>query len=248
MAEKPKILVADDDAAICSLVSGSLASADDAVATARDGEEARALLTVASFDAVVTDLQMPHDGSRLVPWLVLHRPEVAVVVMTGLGTSSIAEDLSHEYVLLHKPFALARLRRSLAEARARRDRRLGLQQDLDAREDHCAVLSPRGTVWLVNDAWRRFARDNGYRNGTSQPGVGVHYLTLCEEVREEAHRADARSAADRIRAASEGWTAAPFRYPCHGPSEERWFQMSARPLRWNGYALVDVGHARVAAP
>jgi two-component system KDP operon response regulator KdpE len=62
-----RVLVADDEAAIRKVVRDALTKAGHDVETAVDGEEAGSLLESASFDLVITDLNMPRlDGLELV--------------------------------------------------------------------------------------------------------------------------------------------------------------------------------------
>jgi hypothetical protein len=43
---------------------------------------------------------------------------------------------------------------------------------------HIAVLDSQGVIFAVNDAWKRFARENGGATDTFY--VGANYLTACE--------------------------------------------------------------------
>lgn len=90
-----------------------------------------------------------------------------------------------------------------------------------------AVLDRRGTIIAVNDAWKSFARANGYRG--SAFGVGANYLAICRAAAEAG-----ADGAETAHAALEGLLAGRTRmfsieYPCHAPGEDRWFQMIALP-------------------
>jgi signal transduction histidine kinase len=97
---------------------------------------------------------------------------------------------------------------------------------LDAMPANIALLDERGLIVDVNAAWKRFACGNGM--ATAGYGVGSDYPGICDAVLDN-HAAQA--AAD-IRAVLDGQLAdARVEYPCHSPSEKRWFRMTATPLR-----------------
>ncbi len=82
---RPRVLFVDDDAVTRSAVARALVQTFD-VTQASDGVEAVELLQKHTFDAIVTDLEMPRmAGNELIAWLEANQPNVAkrVVVMTG---------------------------------------------------------------------------------------------------------------------------------------------------------------------
>jgi len=93
---------------------------------------------------------------------------------------------------------------------------------------HIAVLDRDGNIIAVNEAWKRFAHENG--NHPDISGVGVNYLEVCRRS-QERHNDDARDALNGIQAVLEG-TLDDFvlEYSCHSPDEKRWFLMSVTPL------------------
>ena len=77
-----RVLVVDDDPAICSLLKMSLSSFE--VMTAENGKEALELLQSQTVDLVVTDIKMPEmDGFTLLTHLRTLRPELPVVATSG---------------------------------------------------------------------------------------------------------------------------------------------------------------------
>jgi diguanylate cyclase (GGDEF)-like protein len=92
---------------------------------------------------------------------------------------------------------------------------------------HVAVLGPDGRIVAVNDAWRRFAAENG----------AAHHHTVLEgadylAVSSDASDLDASTAQAGVRSVLAG-EVEEFRleYPCHSPTELRWFELRATPLR-----------------
>lgn len=89
-----------------------------------------------------------------------------------------------------------------------------------------AVLDRAGTVVSVNEAWERFARDNG--GDPSRTGVGVSFLRVCDVAGSDPVAVLAASA---VRSALAGRLPAPLSMviPCHGPHDRRWFDMLVTP-------------------
>ena len=104
-----------------------------------------------------------------------------------------------------------------------------LQCIIDALAEHVAVLDSTGVITLVNAAWRRFSLDNG-ATGPQEPGVGMNYLDVC--------RSSEGPSAPNVSQAYQGLLdvlegrASHFshEYPCHSPTEDRWFVMHVSAL------------------
>ena len=121
-----------------------------------------------------------------------------------------------------------------------------LQAALDALSAHIAVLDADGTIRAVNAAWRRFADANGFRG--ARFGVGSNYLAVCEEVGHGGSCDDSRTAADGIRAVASGVRERfVMDYPCHGPDEQRWFQLTVTRFAEASPARLVVAHEDVTA-
>ena len=95
------------------------------------------------------------------------------------------------------------------------------QRVLDSLTAEIAVLDRNGTIVAVNEAWCRFALDNG---GTEDAtGVGVNYLDICNAADGEDAYAGQQVAAG-IKQVLEGTEDVfKFEYPCHSATKKRWF-------------------------
>lgn len=99
---------------------------------------------------------------------------------------------------------------------------------LDSLSAHVAVLDPRGTILAVNQAWRRFAEQNGSRDANAY--TGSNYLEVCRRVT-GAGAAQARAVLNGVRAVLAGRRKSfSLEYPCHGPDGPRWFLVRTSPL------------------
>jgi diguanylate cyclase (GGDEF)-like protein/PAS domain S-box-containing protein len=99
---------------------------------------------------------------------------------------------------------------------------------LDALPANIVLLDARGVVISVNEAWRRFARENAF--GGHECGIGLDYLATCDSAREHGS-AQAGEIAAGLRAVLAGELKSfSSEYPCHSPQQQRWFLLMATPL------------------
>ena len=128
MARKLKILVVDDDEAVIELVCVLLNSLGTETVGYSNSPEAADRVESESFDAVITDLDMPLvDGAELV-WRVRAsklNARTFVAVLTGSGGTAVAEESlrAGANVFLQKPATLENMRKLLEEIRAQLSRR-----------------------------------------------------------------------------------------------------------------------------
>ena len=116
-----RILIAEDEEGIRSLVARALSQDGHAVTTANDGAEALDLLTRerGAFELLLTDIRMPiMDGIALALAAARDHPHVAILLMTGFADqrerASGLEALIHDVIA--KPFSLATIRGAVRDA------------------------------------------------------------------------------------------------------------------------------------
>ena len=118
-----KILVVDDEKNIRLMLSRALASAETAVDTAVNGEEALDKFAQTAYDLVLLDLMLPGiDGLQVLRRIRDSRPEVPVILLTAHGTVENAVEAMRIGAVnyLQKPFAPQELRDAVAAALARK--------------------------------------------------------------------------------------------------------------------------------
>lgn len=101
---------------------------------------------------------------------------------------------------------------------------------LDSVTAEIAVLDRKGVIVAVNEPWKRFSRDNGIEPGRPAPrtDVGTNYLSVLQGEKAADEAAMARAG---IEAVLEGRVPGfSLEYPCHSPTQQRWFTMNATPL------------------
>ena len=114
---------------------------------------------------------------------------------------------------------------------------------LDELPEEAAVVEESGIIVAANEAWRRFARDNGGDPG--EVSEGANYLGVCEGARGEQSEY-ARSFAAGLHAVLSGAEEHfALEYPCHSPNERRWFAGSVERLADGDAPMALVAHENV---
>jgi CheY-like chemotaxis protein len=113
-----RILIAEDEEALRSLVARALRQDGHEVTTAADGAEALELIvrTQGAFELLVTDIRMPiMDGIALALAVARDHPAVTILLMTGYADQRERahglEALIHDVIA--KPFSLATIRTAI---------------------------------------------------------------------------------------------------------------------------------------
>ena len=167
----------------------------------------------------------------------LHEAERRIDELTGGEVDTVAAPDG-------RPFLLRRAQDQM------RQRELARQAAvLDALPASVALVDPLGVVISVNESWRRFAFANAMREPAQ--GVGRNYLAICDNAK-GADVLEIRRIGAGIRSVLDG-TENTFskEYPCHSPTEERWFLLTVTPLaddRSHGVVIMhlDISVRRLA--
>ncbi len=86
MANKNRILVVDDEAALRTVLSSELHTEEYMVSTASDGDEAIELLQSHPIDLILLDIKMPRvDGFQVLRFVKEKLPHVKVIMLTGFA-------------------------------------------------------------------------------------------------------------------------------------------------------------------
>ncbi|WP_439923216.1 response regulator [Nitrobacter sp. JJSN] len=120
-----RVLIADDEDSMRSLVARAVAMDGHETVTAADGAEALDILAgdACAFDLLLTDIKMPiMDGIALALAAARDFPDLIILLMTGFadqrerasGLNAIVHDV------ITKPFSVADIRTAVADALAAR--------------------------------------------------------------------------------------------------------------------------------
>jgi signal transduction histidine kinase len=112
---------------------------------------------------------------------------------------------------------------------------------LDALLAEIAVIDGTGTIVLANAAWSRFAKENAAKSGLIS-GVGINYLDVCRSASgggSEGAQEVLAGLEDVLSGNSQQFC---FEYPCHSPTQRRWFLLQATSLStpFRGAVLLHV--------
>jgi diguanylate cyclase (GGDEF)-like protein len=115
---------------------------------------------------------------------------------------------------------------------------------IDALASHICVTDQHGVIIAVNRAWRRFGEENS--GGLCKSDLGTHYLRVCQS--SSGPGADeANDFALGVRAVLEGQSELfELEYPCHSPTESRWFLGRVTPIGVEQGGAV-VSHLNITA-
>ena len=119
----PRVLIADDEESMRTLVARAIAMDGHSIVTAEDGAEALEIIIRegGAFDLLLTDIKMPvMDGIALALAVARDFPDLTILLMTGFADQR--ERASNLNALVHdvvtKPFSVADIRTAVADALA----------------------------------------------------------------------------------------------------------------------------------
>jgi signal transduction histidine kinase len=135
---------------------------------------------------------------------------------------------------------LGALEREHAAKEEEAQRNKELQQTLDSLSAHIAILDESGEIIAVNEVWRAFAESNGGDPG--RVSEGANYLRVCESATgpySEGAAAFAEGVRDVLANRRANFE---MEYPCHSPTEQRWFMGRVTPYFCSDRAWAVVAH------
>jgi len=101
----------------------------------------------------------------------------------------------------------------------------------DSLSEHIAVLDEHGVIIAVNEAWRKYSRDNCGSAESTNP-IGVNYLQICNQSGRETGCTNSAQLLIGLRAVLDGRQCEfSMEYPCHSPDQKRWFQVHVNRMQ-----------------
>ncbi len=118
---------------------------------------------------------------------------------------------------------------------------------LNAMTSHIAVLDHKGVIVAVNSGWSRFALDNSQQPGQATPhtGVGVNYLDMCHGPGDAVEGVAQQARAGILQVLQGRVPSFSLDYPCHSPSEQRWYTLVATPIGPADDVNVVITHTNI---
>ncbi len=135
--------------------------------------------------------------------------------------------------------------RSPSQREPGRPREDFFQSVLDALPQHIAVLDERGTIVAINAAWRQFGIDSGI--APESHGIGADYLHFCVTASGTYAEAGPAVLAGIHAVSTREQEEFTLVYPCHGPTEHRWFRVRVSRLGNEGPVQIVISHEDATA-
>ncbi len=257
MEEPIRVLYVDDNPHDRELVRDALEREHEGfvLTEAATRKEFESLLQADRYDLLLSDFNiLGFEGLQVLEAVKKVDPELPVVIVTGTGSEEVAVEAmkqgAADYVIKtpsHIRRLPATLQSTLDISRAhKRIRTLEelTQSALDSLSAHIAILDETGIILATNASWDRFARENNLSN--SQNLVGTNYLEVCDNATGPSC-AEAAMAAKGIRGIITGdITDFTLEYPCHSPTEKRWFIVRARRMGSGQPVRIVISHEDIS--
>lgn len=100
-----------------------------------------------------------------------------------------------------------------------------------------AILDSEGDILLTNRAWQNFGRENDI--AIRPDTLGVNYLEITEQAADETAQTVATGLRELLAGEQDLFE---IEYPCHSPTEKRWFLMRAAPFTADETRYAAVAH------
>lgn len=114
---------------------------------------------------------------------------------------------------------------------------------LNSLSSHIAVVDKSGKIIAVNETWNRFAKENGH-SSVEKSGIGSNYFEICKN----AVSAGENSVQDVFKWINDVLSGKilsfSYEYPCHSPTEKRWFNMNVVKFE-NDEPMVVIAHDNI---
>ncbi|MXR40533.1 GAF domain-containing protein [Halobaculum sp. WSA2] len=114
---------------------------------------------------------------------------------------------------------------------------------LDVFPAEAAVLASDGTILYTNDQWRAFGLENGLV-GEDAAMIDENYLSVTTGA-DEAPAQEAADGVEKVLANEQAQFT--LEYPCHSPSERRWFLMTVQGFEYQGNRFAVMGHLNITS-
>jgi DNA-binding NtrC family response regulator len=171
-ADKPLILVVDDEPDIRELIKDILEDENYQVTIAANGEEAQAEFNRQLPDLVLLDIWMPDiDGITLLKEFKQQNKAVTIVMMSGHGTIETAVEATRLGAIdfIEKPLSMAKLLRGVEMALENRAKQAAIQRELSQ-----VPVGKSSQISLLREQVERIARHDMPVLLVGEPGSGKH--------------------------------------------------------------------------
>lgn len=114
---------------------------------------------------------------------------------------------------------------------------------LDSITEHIVVIDEVGLIKYVNRSWSAFGDSNECAVGSNWRGI--NYLTECDKASALGDDFGTRAGSGIKRVIEKETALFYLEYPCHSPTEERWFMMRVSPFCLAGTDYYVITHQNI---
>lgn len=256
MGPKLKILHLEDIPSDVELVARELKKGEiqfEILVVANKGAFEKAL-TQFEPDIILADHTLPSFNSLEAMKILKQRGiPTPVILVTATVSDEYAVEImkagAYDYILkdrLHRlPQAvLNAMEKSKAEQQLHESETFN-KGVLSSLSSQIAVVNQNGTLIAVNKAWDDFGKENGI-SSLNRVSVGSNYFEVCEKAIENGDRDAAEALAGIQSVFKKERQQFEMEYPCHSPSEQRWFLLSVINFGSNTQKVV-ISHQNITA-
>ncbi len=120
MADRKRILIADDDPDLLELLRMDLSLLEYEIKTATNGKDALELATKSAFDLIILDVMMPyidgyHVASELTNKLGANAPTIMIMTNRDTRREQGVAMMSGATAVMQKPFSMVDLHKKIEE-------------------------------------------------------------------------------------------------------------------------------------
>lgn len=116
---------------------------------------------------------------------------------------------------------------------------------LDSLSANVAILDSEGTIVAVNLAWRNFCCENSPSGNKATAEEGVNYLSICKSAKGD-NSEEAGSMYDGLLSViNHEKLDYSIEYPCHSPTEKRWYRAYVTRLPIANSSQIIVAHINI---
>ncbi len=120
MADRKRILIADDDPDLLELLKMDLSLQEYEIETATNGKDALEMATKGAFDLVILDVMMPyidgyHVASELSSKLGANAPSIMIITNRDTQREQGVAMMSGATLVVQKPFGMVELHNKIKE-------------------------------------------------------------------------------------------------------------------------------------
>jgi len=111
---------------------------------------------------------------------------------------------------------------------------------LDSVSDHIVVINEDGDIQYVNHSWLSFGGENSCT--LKETWIGINYLKECDKAADMGDSFGIQAANGIKSVIKKERSVFYFEYPCHSPTEKRWFMMRVTPFQVEKNVYFVISH------